>query len=71
MIGLATLEFGRNIAELRKAKNMTQKELAEKAGISSHYLSRIEMGKRPGIKAAAMIANALGVEVKEFYVRKI
>jgi putative transcriptional regulator len=37
------------IAELRKIKKITQKELAKKIGISRPYLSKLENGKNePG-----------------------
>lgn len=58
---------GRNIAKLRQDNNLTQKELAEKVGVSVSYLSRIEEGKSPGIKTVAMIANALGVRAEDLY----
>jgi len=58
------MEIGRNIARFRRAKNLTQKELAERAGISVSYLSRIEEGNcpRPHAKTLSRIAFALGDE---------
>ncbi|WP_407310871.1 helix-turn-helix domain-containing protein [Desulfosporosinus sp. SB140] len=60
------MRIGRKVAEIRTAKNMTQKELAERAGISVSYLSRIEKEKcpRPHIKTIARIAKCLGVELE-------
>ncbi len=47
----------------RKYRGMTQKQLAEAAGINAVYLSQIETGKRSGsLKTLAAIAKALGVE---------
>lgn len=37
--------FGANVARLRKKKNMTQEELAEKLGVSSQTISNIEKGR--------------------------
>ena len=37
--------FGRNLAELRKKHNMKQSELAEKLGVSTQIISKIELGK--------------------------
>lgn len=37
--------LGKEIKRLRKLKNMTQKQLAEKLGISDTYISKIEKGK--------------------------
>ena len=53
----------RNIAKLRQAKNLTQRELAERAGISVNYLSRIEVGScpKPHAKTLSRIAYALDV----------
>ena len=39
--------FGERIRELRKARNLTQRELAEKVGINFTYLSKIENSKIP------------------------
>lgn len=39
------LKLGEKIRELRKEKNMTQEELAEKIGTKKTYISRIERGQ--------------------------
>jgi len=59
------LEIGKNIAKLRQAQTLTQKELAEKAGISISYLSRVEKRNcpKPHAKTLSRIAFALGVKV--------
>ncbi|MHB8073195.1 helix-turn-helix domain-containing protein [Desulfosporosinus fructosivorans] len=61
--------IGRNIAKLRRSKGLTQGELAEKAGISIHYLSRIEGGNCPSphVKTLSRIAYALGIRISELY----
>ena len=47
----------------RTYRRMTQKQLAEAAGINPVYLSQIETGKRAGsLKTLAAIAAALGLE---------
>ena len=58
---------GTNIARLRQAQGMTQKELAERAGISIRYLSRIEEGNylSPHIKTLSRVAYALKVTLSE------
>ncbi len=38
--------FGERLRELRAERNMTQKELAKKIGVSAAYLSALEHGKR-------------------------
>lgn len=53
--------LGRNIAEARKASGRTQAEVAEKVGIDTVSLSRIERGAvTPSITTLDRIANALG-----------
>ena len=51
------------IRQLRKAKNISQKELAAKTGISIPMVSMIERGKRPvSIKTAKKLEPVLGVK---------
>ncbi len=52
----------RRISEARKAKGMTQEELAAKAEISPTHIGVIERGlKTPNLDTFVAIANALGV----------
>ncbi len=37
-------DIGRKIQEIRKAKGFTQEQLAEKIGVSTHYMSALERG---------------------------
>lgn len=53
---------------MRKAKGMTQKEVAEAVGISQAYYNQIENGKRGGrmmIDIFAKLASALGLSLGE------
>ena len=60
--------FGKRMKELRKNLGLSQEELAERAYISSKYLSRIEMGQHfPSIDTLVKLANALNVELKDFF----
>ena len=53
------------IKELRKEKGLTQKKLAELAGISQPYLNDLENGNRMGKpETLQRIAAPLGVTVK-------
>ena len=53
------------IKELRKEKGLTQKKLAELAGISQPYLNDLENGNRMGKpETLQRIADPLGVTVK-------
>lgn len=54
--------FGQIIATARRAKGLTQEELAKKAGITQAALSRYEAGLRhPDDESLANLADALGV----------
>lgn len=56
------------IREARKAKHMTQKELAKVANVSYVSISRYESGIRlPSVPTAQRIAAALGVEWTRFF----
>jgi transcriptional regulator with XRE-family HTH domain len=59
---------GARVAELRKARGITQAALARRAGISVSLLSKVEVGDRtltPGI--AAVIAPALQISLGTLY----
>ena len=60
--------IGKRIAELRKAKGLTQAQLAEKTGFAQSNIGRIETGRYSvGLDVLAKIAEVLGakVEIKE------
>lgn len=57
-------DIGTTIKRLRKDRNLTQDELAEKAGITKSAISRYESGKRqPTIDTLGRLANAFGVNI--------
>ena len=61
-------QLGQRIKEIRKAKNITQEQLAEKVGIGTANISYIESGKfAPAIENFEKIAQALDVEPYELY----
>lgn len=61
--------FRLNIREHRLAKNISQRELAQKSGISQSYVSLLEKGiereKSPTLQTIESIADALGVCAKD------
>lgn len=59
------MAIGQNIAWVRKQLGMTQRELAERVGISREYLVSIETGKKPSKRTLAIIAQALKVTMRE------
>ena len=59
-------KFGEKVRELRRAKGLSQEELAFRAGIHRNYLGGIERGERnPALDNIAAIAKALGVDLSE------
>lgn len=60
------LKFGSFIAELRKEKNMTQKELADRLHVTDKAVSKWETGKGfPDLKLMEPLAEELGVSLVE------
>ena len=58
--------IGLNIGYYRRARNMTQIELAEALSISSNYLSQVERGcKTLSLDKLLQLAEALKVDEKE------
>jgi transcriptional regulator with XRE-family HTH domain len=54
---------GANIRRLRKAKGLTQEELAHEAGMAMRYVAGVERGEEnPSLKFLVKIAEALSVE---------
>lgn len=61
--GMTLLEIGEIVRKARSEKGLSQKQLAELAGVDQPAISRIENGQRgPGIDAQTKVATALGVE---------
>ena len=60
------MAIGQNIAELRKLKDLTQRDFAEKLGVSQSHVARWETDKsQPRQKALDKIASVLGVTIDE------
>ena len=58
-------DVGRRVREARKARQVTQLELAARTGVAHSTVVRIERGQaRPQIATVAKIAEALGVDPK-------
>lgn len=55
------------IKQLRQARNLTQDELAEQAGVPQQYISDLENGriKAPSLPRGLRLAAALGVSPDE------
>ena len=58
------MTLGQNIANLRKAKKLSQNELGKQAKTSGDLIGRYERDEvKPSIDVAKKIANALGVSL--------
>ena len=61
-------QLGTKLRELRKLKRLSLKQLAEKAGCASSYLSMIENGKiDPGISRLKKIADSLEITLVDLF----
>ncbi len=60
---MATL--GENLKALRKARKLTQKELAKKSGVKQSVISDLETGTAKTTGSILELANALGVTAEE------
>ena len=57
------IQFGKNIKIARSEAGLTQKQVADKAGIHVNYYARIERGEEnPSFKALEKIIKALEVK---------
>lgn len=66
------IKFGKLILKLRKEKNMTQKELAEKLNVTDKAVSKWERGDSfPDITLLEPIAKVLGVTLKDGQITEI
>lgn len=61
------MNIGEQIKNIRKAAGLTQKQLAEKAGVAAISIQQYERGVRePKLEAVRRIAIALGITVYDF-----
>ncbi len=57
------LLFGKRVRELRKAKKLSQSQLADKVGVDRSYIGLLERGERnPSLEVIADMAKALGTK---------
>lgn len=60
--------IGRQLRALRKAKNLTTQELADKVNVSQSYISRFENGRAiPDIDMLERILHALDTNLSSFF----
>lgn len=63
------MDFRTRIKELCQSKGFTQKDLADKMGISDISLNKTLRGDYPQLQSLERIANALEVDIAELFVR--
>jgi transcriptional regulator with XRE-family HTH domain len=56
------------IGQLRRARGWTQERLAAESGIAVRTVQRLEAGRDAGLETLSLIANALGVRVRDLFV---
>ena len=61
-------KLGQRIASLRKARKLTQEQLAEAIGCSVEFISLVERGvNAPSVAGLEKFAKVLKTEVKELF----
>lgn len=57
------------LQQVRKNKNVTQKQLSEKTKLSVSYIQKLETGnrKKPSYEVATKLATALGVKTEQLF----
>ena len=61
-------KLGETVRQHRKAAEFTQEKLAEKADLSTVFISDVERGvENISVDALARIAKALGVGLRDFF----
>ena len=62
------VKFGLRVRSLRKARNLTQKELGEITGFHHNYIGMIERGDRnPSLENIEVFANAFEMSLSELF----
>ena len=62
--------IGQNVSECRRDMNLTQEQLAELAGISQQFLSKIETGRGiPSVKTIMALCDAMDIESNRLLTR--
>lgn len=60
--------FGKKLKVLRTSRGLTQDDLAERAGVSTSFISSLERGvDAPSFATLEALATALGVQVSSLF----
>ncbi len=61
-------KLGKRIGDLRRAKKLTQEQLAEAVGCSVEFVSLVERGiNSPSVAGLEKFSEVLSVEVKDLF----
>ena len=61
-------QVGKNIQKIRKSRNLTQQELADKIDMNRAHLGHLEQGRKsPSLETIEKIAKALRVKISEIF----
>lgn len=67
-MGAVKLRVATVIREKRKAKGLTQEQLAEMAGVSSGYIGQVEREEMtPSIPVIALLVDILGIDANTLF----
>ncbi len=67
-MGTVEKNLGQRVADLRKVAGLTQASLAERVGVATETISRIERGVvLPGLGRIEVIATTLRVDMSELF----
>ena len=61
------IQIGENIRNIRKSKNISQEDLAERASINAPNYGQIERGQNASIETLIKISDALEVPITDFF----
>ena len=61
------MDFRKRIKEVCQEKGMTQKDLAEKLGITDISLNKTLRGEYPQLQTLEKIANALNIPISDLF----
>lgn len=62
------VRLGNNIRKLRKARKLSQEDLADRCMFARSYMSRLERGKgNPSLDALEKLAKGFDLDVKDLF----
>ncbi len=63
------VKFGQRVRKLRKARSLSQEQLAELTGFHRNYVGMVERGERnPSLGHVEVFANVFGMSLSELFI---